>query len=276
VFLNLKVGFFDKKLWREFGSLIAVAGTFLSTFYSFFEIDEKLKIYIFWLFIAAALFIFLFKWYRKNNLYCQSFKINDTLIEVKIGDIFNEKGLKIIPFNEYFDTLVDNEIISSKSLNGIFLTKILNKNEVKEFESLIEEKKKQSIKKNESRTKGNKEKFELGTMIKYKDFLCFAFSKFDEYNRAQLSYKDYISFLFDLWLEVDKIYSQRCICIPLIGSGITRFNNNNNINEQDLIKTILWTFKLSGIKLKEPAKVKIVISEDKKDKINFYKLKEEY
>jgi hypothetical protein len=61
----------------------------------------------------------------------------------------------------------------------------------------------------------------------------------------------------------------------LIGSGITRFDNNN-IEEEDLLKTILWTFKLSGVKLENPAKIKVIISENKKEKINFYKLKEEF
>jgi hypothetical protein len=269
----LKVVFFDKSLWREFSSLVATSVTAVTTIFSFFEIDKYPKIFILLIFVLVI--VFLYKWYSKNEMFFQSFKINNTLIEVKIGDIFNEEGFKVIPFNEYFDTLVDDEIISSNSLNGIFLSDKLHSNEVEEFKSFIEAKKEQSIEKNESRFKGNREKFEIGTMIKYNDFLCFAFSKFDEYNRAYLSYKDYIIFLFKLWSEVDKVYSQRDVCIPLIGSGITRFDNNN-IEEEDLLKTILWTFKLSGVKLESSAKIKIIISENKKEKINFYKLKGEY
>ena len=42
-------------------------------------------------------------------------------VTIKVGDIFKQSGLKVIAFNEYFDTQVDNRVISAKSLNGIFI-----------------------------------------------------------------------------------------------------------------------------------------------------------
>ena len=47
-------------------------------------------------------------------------------VTIKVGDIFQQPGLKAIAFNEYFDTQVDNRIIAEGSLNGIFIKKNLD------------------------------------------------------------------------------------------------------------------------------------------------------
>jgi len=85
---------------------------------------------------------------------------------------------------------------------------------------------------------------------------------------------DYINFLINLWNEIDIIYAGRSVTIPLLGSGITRFKEYNEITEQELLELLIWSFKLSRIKFTYPSKVSIVIHESKSDKINFYKLKE--
>lgn len=40
---------------------------------------------------------------------------------VKQGDIFSANGWKLIPFNEYFDTQVDDIIVAHNSLNGKYI-----------------------------------------------------------------------------------------------------------------------------------------------------------
>ncbi|MFX3637399.1 MAG: macro domain-containing protein [Candidatus Pristimantibacillus sp.] len=92
-------------------------------------------------------------------------------------------------------------------------------------------------------------------------------------NRAYLTINDYINLLLNMWNEVDKIYSDRSINIPLMSSGISRFKEYNHISEQELLELLLWSFKISWIKFQYPAKVTILIHASKKDKINFFKLK---
>lgn len=41
-------------------------------------------------------------------------KVNNNSVEVKVGDLFSCDGWKVIPFNEYYDTTVDNIVISKK------------------------------------------------------------------------------------------------------------------------------------------------------------------
>lgn len=47
--------------------------------------------------------------------------VNGTPVEVKVGDLFTADGVRVVPFDEYFDTQVDDRVISRNSLNGIFI-----------------------------------------------------------------------------------------------------------------------------------------------------------
>lgn len=61
--------------------------------------------------------MYLYANYLKNI----SLKIKTSTFEIKTGDIFEQDKLKVINFNEYFDTVVDNKIIAENSLNGKFI-----------------------------------------------------------------------------------------------------------------------------------------------------------
>lgn len=85
---------------------------------------------------------------------------------------------------------------------------------------------------------------------------------------------DYINCLLNFWNEVDIVYANRSVIIPLLGTGITRLRDYDTMSEQEKLELLLWSFKVSRIKFTYPAKVTIVIHESLKDRINFYKLKE--
>jgi hypothetical protein len=214
-------------------------------------------------------------WFHANILKVAKLTINQSTVLIQAGDIFKEKDLKVIAFNEYFDTQVDNKIISEKTLNGIYLREQVK--DVKKLDQIISNDMNLKDKKLESvdhRLHGKKVKYKLGTIFQHNDYLLTAFSKFDKDNRAYLGMNDYINFLINFWNEIDIIYAGRSISIPLLGSGITRFKDYNTISEQELLELLIWSFKVSKIKFTYPSKVSIIIHESKKDKINFYKLKE--
>ena len=63
--------------------------------------------------------------------------------------------------------------------------------------------------------------------------------------------------------------------MPIFGSGITRFKDGfEDIDDNELLNIMIWTFKKSKIKFKYPAKLSIIIDEEKINKINIFKLKE--
>ena len=64
-------------------------------------------------------------WIYANKRNSISLTINNSTVEVKFGDLFSEESdWKSIAFNEYYDTIVDDEIIAQSTLNGIFINRI--------------------------------------------------------------------------------------------------------------------------------------------------------
>lgn len=270
----IKVKFFDKGLIKEFFTVLSIISIIFSFISILIDIPDNYKVKVSVGFILFFLFTYIILWIKANSLNKVRLKINNSVIDVKIGDIFKESDLKVIGFNEYFDTLVDNRIISDKTLNGIYINKFVNDLDVlNESINNDEHCKDQIIEINNNRKSGKKKKYRLGTIFQHNDYLLAAFSKFDNNNRAYLYMSDYINFLINFWNEVDIIYAGHSISIPLLGSGITRFKEYNMISEQELLELLIWSFKVSRIKFKYPSQVVIVIHESIKDKINFFKLK---
>ena len=197
---------------------------------------------------------------------------------MKLGDIFEEEELKVIAFNEYFDTIVDDDIIAKNSLNGIFITTKL-KGSLEDFDDEIDKylstKKMGEYSINNDRGGGKKKRYPLGTICKYKnEYLFTALTRFDKDNKAKILLKDYVYALMNFWSEIDRVYAGKSVSIPLLGSGQTRIEDKIDILEQELLELLIWTFKVSRIKIKHPSKITIVIYPNNKEKINFYKLKE--
>ncbi|WP_425268017.1 macro domain-containing protein, partial [Enterobacter hormaechei] len=87
------------------------------------------------------------------------------------------KTFKRIAFNEYFDTKVDEKIISSTSLNGQYINKFFP-NSVNELDKIITEyefEEEEKIGINNERRVGKKVKYSLGTTCVIDDYLLTAF-----------------------------------------------------------------------------------------------------
>lgn len=214
-------------------------------------------------------------WFRANQLTNINIDIDGSNVNIKCGDLFSEEGLKTIAFNEYFDTIVDDKIISTKSLNGIFINKYFSDKIQQLDDFIVGNSDELDILNNQviRRLGGKTVKFKLSTIFVYDEFILTAFSKFDENNKATLTMPEYIEFLINFWDRVNRIYAQKCVSVPIFGSGITRIKEHKNISDEDLLKIMLWTFKLSEMKFKYPAKLTIVVHQDKIGQINLFNVK---
>lgn len=101
-----------------------------------------------------------------------------------------------------------------------------------------------------------------------------ALTHFDEDNRAYLTLQQYSDCLINMWNEIDILYNQQSVSMPLLGSGVTRFKDCE-VTDQELLEIILWTYRISKVKFTYPSCLNIILDERKKDKINLYKLKGE-
>jgi hypothetical protein len=270
-----KVGFFDRRVIENFLKITSVISATLSLLVLFVDIPAECKITYGWIFIGLLMLIYLAIWVWSNNLNKIDINVEGSDVTIKVGDIFLEKGLKAIAFNEYFDTQVDNKIIAEGSLNGIFIKKHLGV-PVSDLDHHIENypfDSSEILEKNTGRKLGKQVRHQIGTICIYKDFLLTAFSKFDDDNKAVLTMPEYLEFLINFWDKVNNVYAQQSVSTPIFGSGITRIKGHKNISDEDLLKIMLWTFRISEMRFKYPAKLTVVIHKDKIEKINLLDIK---
>lgn len=270
-----KVNFFDTRIVKKFSDYTSTISTIFSLFLIFIDIptDNKLTLGVIFLFILFLLYLGI--WFKSNNLTEVNLDVEGTIVTVKAGDLFKQDGFKAIAFNEYFDTQVDDKIISRKSLNGIYIDNYLSCS-TSDLDQRISDyhfDEDEILDINKTRKVGKNQKYSLGTIFVNDDFLLTAFSKFDDKDRAFLTMPDYLGFLINFWDKVNRIYAQKNVSVPIFGSGITRIKEHKNINDEDLLKIMLWTFRISEMRFKFPAKLTIVIHKDKIDKINLLDIK---
>jgi hypothetical protein len=274
----MKVKFLNKGVRNQFWFFFSVVSGILSYVLLFNivpdEYKEHLKCFGYITFILLII-IYIVIWLRANSLTDVKIDIDGSTVNIKSGDLFTEEGFKVIPFNEYFDTEVNEKIIASNSLNGIFINKYLDTSVSNLDNHIINSIDIDDIlNDNVYRKSGGKcKKFKLSTIIVYKDYLLTAFSKFDDHNKAVLTMPEYLEFLINFWDRVNRVYAQRSVSVPIFGSGITRIKEHKNISDEDLLKIMIWTFKLSEMKFKHPAKLSIIIHKSKINQIDLFNLK---
>jgi len=247
----------------------------LSLVVLFADIPSNWKLPAGCIFLTLLVAIYLWVWIRSNNLNCINIDVEGSDVTIKVGDIFQQSGLKAIAFNEYFDTQVDNKIIAEGSLNGVFIKKHLDIS-VTDLDRHIEGYAYDGgdiLENNDRRQQGKKQKYQIGTICLYKDYILTAFSKFDENNKAVLTMPEYLEFLIHFWDKVNNVYAQQSVSTTIFGSGITRIKGHKNIADEDLLKIMLWTFRISEMRFKYPARLTIIIHKDKINQINLLDIK---
>lgn len=268
-----KVCIFDKTLrnetwemWGKFSALVTLVMTFL-------DFSSHIKINIFAFLLLALIPIHLFLYRRANRQKHKTLEINGTKIEIKFGDIFQQEGIKAIAFNEYFDTIVDDKIIRSSSLNGKVL--IDNPELIPKIQRAIKENKHLEanyVGKNCLRCPANTKRYQLGTIMRIDDFAFIAFSRFDSENRAILTIAEYFSALAAFWGELKSECHDKPINIPILGTGITRYSNGSGLEIQQALENILNIARTYNIHFQQNCKINIIISPEHESQINLYKL----
>lgn len=193
----------------------------------------------------------------------------DYIIEVKYGDIKEEINCKkIINFDECYTTEVGTlpYQIKPTSICGQYLLQHPDL----DINKLI---KKYKIKKCDSNSMfKNKIRYDSGTIVPNGEYLLMAFAKLDEKGLGKFfSNHEYLDCLSKLWQEINMYYGQEDVCIPILGSGLTRINDIS-ISQQELLEKIILSYKLSPYKIKKPYKLRIIC--EKNDDFVLNKIKE--
>lgn len=237
-----------KIFMEKFKSCLAFSATlggFLLIFYPPGDLDTKRGIAAVVAFIIANVLaaIILAKPKKKISLdISKKVKLN-----IFYGDIFDSSSNIVIPVNEYFDTLVDNvpdTVISSRTLHGKFVKLIYGGN-VAELDVAIENALSSvDCNINPTRKKGKTKKYNIGQTICIskdgKKYSLLAFSKFDEYNKAYLSKKNYQLVIQDLFDHLHVISQGEEVNMPLIGAG----QSGINLTKQELLEYLIFSLKM--------------------------------
>lgn len=197
--------------------------------------------------------------------------INGKSVEIMVGDLFSETGWKVIPFNDRFDTQVDDIIIAHNSLNGKMIdTYVSNMDELKTAIRSAPN----DVSKFKPVLSGDKYIYPLGRLIPYNDFLMLSFSHFDDQNQAYIGIGEYEQMLIRMWSEMRRVYAAKPISIPLIGTGITTIEGVSEKNHTELLKCILCT--LRGSKFQPDQGIRIVLTNEAMEQIDMSIIKEEF
>ena len=219
--------------------------------------------------LAGAIIIFILTYILIGRIFKDEVRltIRRTPVSISVGDIFETSGWKVIGCDNHFDLRVDDVIISKKSLHGQL---VLNHASKDELTAVIKsEAEKLEIPCDEL----GLYTFPLGTIVPYESsvdgekYLLLAMTELNNRHEAHTNMIQYEQMLMRMWKEVDSVYAMNDIVLPLLGTGIPRFDDGPKENSS-LLRCMLCTLNSSGVSLK--AKVKIVLYGDTKN----YKLYE--
>ena len=193
-------------------------------------------------------------------------EINNTDVEIRVGDLFSLDGVKVIPFDEYFDTDVYDKVISRNSLNGIFISR--HAGHIDLIKAAIDSRQHSVL---GGRDVGGRPRYRLGTIKSFVDYALLPFMRMDELNRAHLERGQYEECLLNMWDELDRMYAGRRIVLPLLGSGITWFKSAWP-SEDDLMRCMLCTLRVSVHRFSNG--VLIELTKKTADKMRLYDVKD--
>ncbi len=216
--------------------------------------------------IISRLICFLFVWIGTLLLYAAflksrrwtTIKGQNYSIRVEYGNILKKRNCKrVINFDECFTTQVGNSTadIDPDSICGQYLTlhPDLDTQQLIETAQITPARSKSKYQ--------HKIRYDSGTIVPNGDDLLMAFARLDERGKGRFFSRDeYIRCLDLLWKELENYYSEKDVCVPILGAGTTSFDGGSgaSITQQDLLDMMIWSYKLSSHKIKAPHKLRIV------------------
>ena len=187
-------------------------------------------------------------------------KNTNTKVIIKFGNLFEEKGYKVISVNNFFDSKVGKPV-SPNSLHGIFITKVLE-GEAEIFKSAVKTqlKDKESVGVNEKNC-GEKTKYNIGdTIVIEKEktkYFCFSMTESDKNCVSSSSPDIMLKALNGLWSKVLNEANGHDVVMPLVGDGLSRIG----LPKSQLLQLILISL-LNFVKQKDlSSTVKIILTE---------------
>lgn len=187
---------------------------------------------------------------------------NDCHVYVQYGDVFSpdevEEGTElrniVIPVNRCFDTIVDDDLVSSRTLHGIAFKKLYARHMYDESTLDIEiqcdlvsrQNQKFDEITNSEKRRGNLKRFSVGTVAEVKEsssckFFLLALSTFDRDLTAHTTQQEYVVAMQRLIEYCNSRSQQYPVILPLIGAGLSR----TKYSERAILEYIIKLLKMN-------------------------------
>lgn len=187
-------------------------------------------------------------------------EVNNHCVYVQYGDIFSpdeigdgsKKRNIVIPVNRCFDTLVDDDLISSNTLHGKMVIRILNSNTSQEqLNAAVQSNLKsqglvgEDLSTTDKRS-GNLYRYPVGSVAEIREnaecnFFLLGLTSFDDKLTASVSDEDYVLALTRLLKYCNQRSQQYPVVMPLIGGGLSRTGKS----EHDILEYMISLIKLN-------------------------------
>lgn len=208
--------------------------------------------------VIAFIVVYVFAYIAIGKIFRESINITirQTPVSISCGDIFESPELKVIGCDTHFDTRVDDIVISKKSLHGQLILEHGNKDEISM--AIDAEAKRLGLQKNNEGLYD----FPLGTIVRYDSsvdnhtYLMLAMVELNAENEAHTNMAKFELMLMKMWREISRVYALNDVVLPLVGTGIPRFDDSPK-DKEDLLRCMLCTLNSSGVTLR--SKVKVLI-----------------
>lgn len=185
-----------------------------------------------------------------------SLSIRQTDVVINCNDIFAADGFRVIGCDTHFDTRVDDIIIAKKSLHGQL---VLEHGKKEDIEKVVEA---EAVRLGLKKNRDGLYNFPLGTVIRYNSsidnhtYLLLAMAELNSDYEVHTNMAQYELMLMKMWKEINRVYANNNISLPLIGAGIARFDDGPKYKDA-LLRCMLCTLNSSGVTFN--SKIEILI-----------------
>lgn len=203
----------------------------------------------------------------KNSV---SLSIRQTDVVINCNDIFASDGFRVIGCDTHFDTRVDDIIIAKKSLHGQL---VLEHGKKEDIEKVVEA---EAVRLGLKKNRDGLYNFPLGTVIRYNSsidnhtYLLLAMAELNLDYEVHTNMAQYELMLMKMWKEINRVYANNNISLPLLGAGIVRFDDGPKYKDS-LLRCMLCTLNSSGVAFN--SKIEILIYGNSGD-IQLYEYKD--
>jgi hypothetical protein len=203
--------------------------------------------------VVAFLLSYVYSFIRREKI-----EGNNYSIVIEYGNLLKKKkGQRLINFDECFTATVGSGTadIKKDTVCGQYLIQ----NPDLDVQSLIAA---SGAKPCRRKSKYNNSTcYEPGTIVANGDDLLMAFTRLESNGKSmKFTVEEYLKCLSLLWEEIDNNYNNKDVYIPVLGSGMARFENgtSQSISKQELVDLMIASYKLSPHKLKNKNALHIV------------------